>query len=250
MIILVAQITGCMNMNATSVVSTSDELPALLLTPNQTPPADSDSPAEINPAWTDFILLPHKKRTKYSTEQLAGVRALRADAIGSATGLQANVSIDPAKKRYISFSWRADEFADDADVANRDLEDAPVRVIVAFEGDITTLDARDRALSDQAKFFTGRPLPYATLMYVWSNSQKLEDIVTNPHSRRVKKVVISNKSTEKKKWHHFKRDLVKDYERAFGKKPGKIKAVAIMTDSDNTGDRALAYYKNLRITAE
>ena len=40
--------------------------------------------------------------------------------------------------------------------------------------------------------------------------------------------------------------LVEDYRRAFGEDPPKVGAVAIMTDTDNTGEEAVAWYGAIR----
>ena len=40
------------------------------------------------------------------------------------------------------------------------------------------------------------------------------------------------------------------YKRAFGAEPGRIKAIAIMTDSDNTGDAIEAYYGDIAFLTE
>jgi hypothetical protein len=39
---------------------------------------------------------------------------------------------------------------------------------------------------------------------------------------------------------------VGDYRRAFGEDPPKVGAVAIMTDTDNTGEQAVAWYGAIR----
>jgi hypothetical protein len=216
----------------------SANVPSLMSTAGN--PASSQA---LNPVWANQPILPHKRKTNYQAVFIDGVAAIKADADRSASALQTAVNVDPTETPFLTFSWRADQFADDVDVSDRTLEDSPVRIMIAFEGDVATLEPREQLLSDQARLLTGRPLPYATLMYVWSNAQALEAVVTNPHTKRVKKIVLSNKQSAKGQWHKFKRNVVADYERAFGKKPGRIKAIAIMTDSDNTGDRAIAYYK-------
>jgi hypothetical protein len=199
--------------------------------------------------WQEVTVLPGKRKTIYQAQVFDGESVLFARADQSASGLQVPLDIDVNTKRFLNFSWRAETLPDEADVSVRDAEDSVVRVIVAFDGDKSQLDNRDRAFFEQVKFFTGRDLPYATLMYVWSNNHPLEAVAINPHTKRVRKIVLSNKSSKLKTWHRFKRDLVADYVRAFGKKPlGKVRAVGIMTDSDNTASQAVAYYGGIKLT--
>jgi hypothetical protein len=228
-----------------SAIAYPEELPALVVG------LDMDKPLAkpaISMQWNELTILPHKRKTKYQLMKIDGVYAVQALADRSASGMQAVVNVDSNRKPILSFSWRADSFAEDGDVSDRSLDDSPVRIMVAFDGDVETLTARDRLTSDQVRMITGKPLPYATLMYVWSNAQELESVVINAHSQRVRKIVLSNKGTAKGKWHSFKRNLIADYERAYGTKPkGRIKAIAIMTDSDNTADKAVAYYRDIQL---
>ena len=39
-----------------------------------------------------------------------------------------------------------------------------------------------------------------------------------------------------------KRNVFEDYRRVFGQDPPKVDAIAIMTDTDKTGEEAVAYY--------
>jgi hypothetical protein len=41
------------------------------------------------------------------------------------------------------------------------------------------------------------------------------------------------------------RNLVDDYQQAFGRQPPAIMGIALMTDTDNTGERARAYYGDI-----
>jgi Protein of unknown function (DUF3047) len=236
--------------NAVHAPSAIDELPSLIsgdISPAESTTRPVFAPS-LSPKWSELTVLPHKRKTQYKISKLDGYYVVEANADRSASGIQAAVDIDSGKKPILSFSWRADTFAQDGDVSDRSLDDSPVRVMIAFDGDYESLSPRDKLTSDQVRMLTGKPLPYATLMYVWSNAQELESVVINPHSQRVRKIVLSNKNTAKGKWHAFRRNIVTDYERAYGKKPkGRIKAIAIMTDSDNTADKAVAYYRDIEL---
>jgi hypothetical protein len=41
------------------------------------------------------------------------------------------------------------------------------------------------------------------------------------------------------------RNIYEDYKKAFGQEPPMISGVAIMTDTDNTGESAIAYYGDI-----
>jgi hypothetical protein len=48
-------------------------------------------------------------------------------------------------------------------------------------------------------------------------------------------------------WLDEKRNLLEDYRKRFGEDPPKAGAVAIMTDTDNTGEQAVAWYGPVRL---
>ena len=46
-------------------------------------------------------------------------------------------------------------------------------------------------------------------------------------------------------WQDQSRDIYADFVRAFGEAPGRITSIAIMTDTDNTGENVHAYYGDM-----
>jgi hypothetical protein len=51
------------------------------------------------------------------------------------------------------------------------------------------------------------------------------------------------------RWLTETRNVSEDYRQAFGQEPPRAGAIAIMTDTDNTGEQATACYGPLRISA-
>jgi hypothetical protein len=123
-----------------------------------------------------------------------------------------------------------------------------VRVIVTFDGDANKLDFEDRAVSARAKALTGEALPYATLMYIWENKAPIDEIIESVHTTRVKMIVVESGAARNGRWLDYERNIARDFERAFGEKPGRILSLGIMTDTDNTGERAVAYYGDIHFS--
>jgi hypothetical protein len=46
-------------------------------------------------------------------------------------------------------------------------------------------------------------------------------------------------------WVEEQRNIYEDYKKAFGEEPPLINGVAIMSDTDNTKERAVAYYGDI-----
>ena len=67
----------------------------------------------------------------------------------------------------------------------------------------------------------------------------------NPYTDRVKMIVIESGSDQAQQWLSEKRNILQDYRDIFGEDPPHISGVAIMTDSDNTGEAATAWYGDI-----
>jgi len=91
-------------------------------------------------------------------------------------------------------------------------------------------------------------MPYATLVYIWENRARKNTVIPNLHTSRIKMIVAESGPESLGKWQKVTRDIVKDYKRAFGEIPGMITSVGIMTDTDNTGMKAEAFYGDIRFS--
>ncbi|MGE4240825.1 DUF3047 domain-containing protein [Ramlibacter sp.] len=191
--------------------------------------------------------LPGKRATQFRYVRKDGRDAMAVTATESASLLRKKVRVEAADLGRVKFSWMVPELIAAADLAQRDADDSPVRIILAFEGDRSRLSARDEMLSELARTLTGEPMPYATLMYVWCNRREPGSVVKSPRTDRIRSIVLDSGSRQLNRWRDHERDIRLDYERAFGEAPGALVGVAIMTDSDNTRSSARAWYGPVRV---
>jgi hypothetical protein len=147
----------------------------------------------------------------------------------------------------LSWQWRTDALVPDADNRDKRREDAPVRVIVAYDGDRTKLSDAEKRDFKWAKRMSGREPPYATLMYIWSEQVPVETIIPSAHSSQIKMLVVSSGTSGLGQWQTLRRDFRADYKRAFGSDPGAALGIAVMTDTDNTSSKASASYADIRL---
>jgi hypothetical protein len=200
---------------------------------------------ESIPAYWEKFRIPLKTDTRYRFVMTDAGAGLEATAERSASALQRRVMIDPAEHAEIEWRWRVDQPVAGADKRRADREDSAARLIVAFEGDAGKLDFEERMTMRMAKALTGREMPYATLMYVWSNHHPAETIIPNPRTGRVQMIVVEGGPETVGRWAQFRRNVVEDYRRAFGEEPGRIVAVGVMTDADNTQESARCVYGDI-----
>ena len=189
---------------------------------------------------------PGKAATRFQYVRLDGRDAISVQADASASMLRQQLRIAPQHLGVVRFSWKVPALIEQADLALRDRDDAPVRIVLAFEGDRSRFTPADAALSELAHALTGEPMPYATLMYVWCNKREPGTVIRGARTDRIRKLVVESGPRRLNHWLEYERDIRADYERAFGEKPGALVGVAIMTDSDNTRSRARAWYGPVR----
>jgi hypothetical protein len=197
--------------------------------------------AECVPAWQRHAL-PGKRATRYDPVEHEGRAAILARADASASMLRHPLRIEPTQLGSLSFAWRVQTQPAGADVAQRDVEDAPARIVLAFDGDHADLSAKDQMLFDLAQLLSGERPPYATLMYVWDAHAPRDSVVLGPRTERVRKIVVETGAEHLQQWRQYRRDIAADYRRVFGSAPGPLIGVGLMTDADNTGARAVAWY--------
>jgi len=201
------------------------------------------------PPWTHKTF-GDRQPTVYRPSLHGGRAALHAhSAAGNST---VRLSVQPAQGTQpdrLRFSWFVPALIEQADLRDRDVDDAVARIILSFDGDRAQhFSARDHMLSELAWLITGEPLPYATLMYVWDNRYPVGTVIPNPHTTRIQQLVVETGAARLGQWVDIERDVQADFRHAFGEAPGPLHSVGLMTDSNNTGATAQAWYGPLTLT--
>jgi hypothetical protein len=213
--------------------------------PPSTPKLASQVPATWQPEdqlkW-ESVKIPGKLATEYSLVRLNNRNKLKANAQASASMLRQDLHIEPERLNALSFSWQIQELIADADMSQRETEDSPVRLVLAFDGDRSQFSAKNAMLSELSHAVSGKPMPYATLMYVWCNKRPVNSVIHNPRTDRIRKIVIESGPQRVNQLISYQRNIKADFEKAFGEAPGALIGIAIMTDTDNTRSHAQAWY--------
>jgi hypothetical protein len=226
------------------------------------PTADADAPAAqtAQPSpfsamhagrppepWTFVSLGIGKRPTRYDLVDDAGTIVLHAVADNAASALAYPMHAALRDAPVVSWRWKIAAVIPGADPHIGSREDAPARVVLEFDGDRTRLPLLDRSIYALAKRAAGRELPYATLMYIWSNHDRVGTVIANPHTQRIQMIVASSGTAGVDRWQSLARNARADFLRAFGEEPGALTAVGVLTDSDNTDGHAEAWYGDIRL---
>jgi hypothetical protein len=198
-------------------------------------------------AWHG-VPLPGKKATRYVSDTKDGRRAIRAEADSSASLWRRKVDVPTENLADVSWSWWVESSIPDADLTDADRADAPARVVLAFEGDRSQLPPRTRMMFELARTLTGEEPPYATLMYVHAQGVPAGTVLVSQRSDRIRKIVVDGGPSSTKQWRQHRRNIVADYQLAFGKPPGRLVGIGVMTDGDNTRSKARAWYGPIELS--
>lgn len=199
--------------------------------------------------WVGWGLHSGKRHTDYRLVNGSAGTVLQATAERAATGLYRRVRVDPFRQGLLEWSWRVDDLMPGTDKRVASREDSVARLVVSFHGDPERLDFQQRALLRLARVFAGEPLPYAMLIYVWSNRIPVETALQSPQIERIRMIVVESGAARLGHWLRYRRNVLEDYRRAFGEDPGDIVAVGVLTDSDNTQQTARALYGDITLRA-
>ncbi|NJN45559.1 MAG: DUF3047 domain-containing protein [Candidatus Competibacteraceae bacterium] len=157
-------------------------------------------------------------------------QVLRADSQGTASGLYREIPIALERTPYLNWSWRVADVLSNVDERSKSGDDYPARVYVVA--------------SDEKFFWRTR-----ALVYVWSNNQPVGTSWDNAYTANAKVIAIRSGKPPLDIWFEEKRNVAADFQHLFGVDIDHIDAVAIMTDTDNSGQQATAWYGDLYFSA-
>jgi hypothetical protein len=196
--------------------------------------------------WVHQPLSKLKRDTVYKVVSAEGHTSLLASADQSASAFVMRLKPAVAAPEALSWRWKTAALVPGADNRDKSREDAPLRVMLGFDGDLSKLPQLEQSRLAMAKRLTGTQPPYALLMYIWSDGVKVDTIIPSAHTSQVKMLVVASGNSGLGAWQSVRRNVAEDYRRAFGAEPGPVVGVAVMTDTDNTGKKAAGEYADIR----
>lgn len=198
-------------------------------------------PAEWKPMKAANI----RNATRYTLVGDGGVTVLRADAQAAASGLSRPLHVDPAEAPWLRWRWKIASLIDKADLRRKDSDDFPARLYVMFDYPLEKLPFVERSKIRLARALFDPDLPVATLCYVWDGKAPAGTIAPSAYTSRVKIIVAESGAARIGRWVEFERNVAQDFRAAFGEDAPPVSAIAVATDSDNTGAFATAFYGDI-----
>jgi len=196
-------------------------------------------------SWDLLTFEKIKEHTEYSLVENDGIVVVKAVSRGSSSGLTKEVTIDPRAYPIVEWRWKIENILKNGDVTKKDGDDYPARIYITFEYDSSKVGFFEKAKYEAARLFYGQYPPIGAINYIWESKSPVGTIVSNPYTDRVKMIVIESGKEKLGQWVNESRNIYEDYQQAFGEDPPMISGIAIMTDTDNTNESAVAYYGDI-----
>ena len=205
----------------------------------------SDPGSLLPEGWLPVEFGNIQRHTQYSTVKEGDRTVVKAISNSSASGLGRKIRIDLKEFPTIRWNWKITKILPKAVLNEKQGDDFPVRIYVTFEYDSDRLSLWDKVIYLAGRAIYGEDLPMAAISYVWATSAPKETIAPNPYTDRVQIIVVESGAKNLNKWLNETRNVLVDYQAAFGKEPSAVSSVAIMTDTDNTRDSVVAFYGDI-----
>lgn len=191
--------------------------------------------------WKDFYFPKIKQHSTYSIGKEGELTFLMANSSASASALMLKREIDVYETPGIRWSWRTDNVYEDGDLRTKKGDDSPLRVYIMFEYDPERASAGMRLKYGIAKALYGKYPPHASLNYVWASKAPKGTVLASAYTDRSRMIVMRSGLEEAGQWLLEEANILEDYRRVFGEDPPPKARLAVMNDSDNTGESAVSY---------
>lgn len=171
-----------------------------------------------------------KGKTRYRVVETEGSHVLSAESIASASALIYRYKYELKEFPILSWRWKVENTIKMGDETKKEGDDYSARIYVIFPHWLPPLTK--------------------SINYIWANKLPKNKHIPNPFYSKAVMVAVESGDENVGKWITERRNVYEDYKAIFGEEPPAAGGIAIMTDTDNTGESAVAYYDDIRINKQ
>lgn len=168
--------------------------------------------------------------TRYSLVTQSGQRVLQARAAGQASAKYLEREIDLSETPYLSWCWKVLGVYDGLDETTKAGDDYPARVYVVDKTGLL-------------------PWQIEAVNYVWSSNRPVGSQWVNAFTDRAQLLALQSGDAKAGQWVAEVRNVRKDFAMLFDSQPKELVGVALMSDGDNAGGDATAWFSGLRFSS-
>ena len=161
----------------------------------------------------------------YRVAEEEGNRFLQAYANNQDVQIGVEYTFEPQEYPILRWRWRATKLPSGANERAKKTNDSAAAVYVVFDS---------------------RIMPRA-IKYVWSSSLPVGTRFDSPVYWRAKVVVLQHGPAEADEWRQETINFYQDYKDLFGFEPGKVRGIAVLSDSDTMTSVAEAAYDDFML---
>lgn len=168
-----------------------------------------------------------KGETRYQLQTLDGIVVLKADSQAAGSGLFKEQRIDLEKTPFLNWSWRIANRLNGLNEQSKSGDDYAARIYVVVKGGLAFWQTK-------------------AINYVWASNTAKDTIWPNAFAGdHAMMQALRGQEAPLNVWHSEKRNVKADLQKLFGEDLHYIDAVALMTDTDNSGGKVSAFYGDI-----
>lgn len=200
---------------------------------------------DLPEGWAPLEFPKIPSHTRYQPVQVDGAWVVEAHSEASASGLRRELAVDLREHPILRWRWKVGNVLERGDVTRKDGDDYPARIYITFRYEPERVGWWKKARYNAARVLSGE-LPIGAINYIWASHAPVGTVVDNSFAPGfVKMIVVESGPEHLGSWREETRNVLEDYRRAFGEDPPLVNGIAIMTDTDNTGESAVAWYGDI-----
>jgi len=190
--------------------------------------------------WKPLTFPKIEAHSTYTIEAEGDTSFLRTESRASASALVHRDTFDVTQYRKVRWRWRIEHVYEGGNAEEKSGDDYPIRIYVMFRYDPDVGSFGEKLTYGVAKAFYGAYPPHSTLNYIWSNRSQHKRIMQSPYTDRSQMIILQSGNERAGQWITETVDILQDYREAFGKEPPAEASIAVMNDSDNTGEGSVS----------
>lgn len=168
-----------------------------------------------------------KGETRYRLQTVDGVVVLQADSQAAGSGLFKEQRIDLEQTPFLNWSWRIADRLSGLNEQSKPGDDYAARIYVVVKGGLAFWQTK-------------------AINYVWAGNTAKDTVWPNAFAGdHAMMIALRGPEAALNVWYNEKRNVRADLQKLFGEDLRFIDAVALMTDTDNSGGQVLAYYGDI-----
>jgi len=199
--------------------------------------------------WTPLTFPKIPRHSIYTIQKEGEKTFLVARADNSASGIICTRSFNIYKTPIIKWKWKISNIYQAGDEKKKSGDDYPLRIYVLFKYNPQKAGVFERAQYNTLKLIYGEYPPHSSINYIWANKKYPERILPNPYTAKTQMILLQKGAERAGQWIEERTNALEDYRKAFGTEPPTEASIAVMSDADNTGEKATGYIEYIEVSA-